>query len=112
DADDVALREREAFARDDARARREETARREAVVPEEEFDERLGRPLELFEGGRSGERGLPAPEDLKADRGRARRHLVGDQEARAERAAPVVDLGLRQVERILALDVARAHVVA
>ena len=40
--------------------------------------------------------------------GRLRR----EQNARAERAASVVDLGLRQVERIFALDVARAHIVA
>ncbi len=35
-----------------------------------------------------------------------------EQDARAQRARAVVDLGLRQVERVLALDVARRDVVA
>ena len=38
--------------------------------------------------------------------------LFGNQNARAQGAAIVVELGLRQIERILALDVAGAHVVA
>ena len=37
---------------------------------------------------------------------------LGEHDAGAERARPVVDLGLRQVQRVLALDVARRHVVA
>ena len=52
------------------------------------------------------------PEDLDPDRGRRRRDLLGDQDAGAECAALVVDLGLREIEGVLAFDVARAHVVA
>ena len=45
--------------------------------------------------------------DLLPRRGRADRH-----EARADAAAAVIHLGLRQVERVRALDAARGHVVA
>ena len=41
-----------------------------------------------------------------------RRHPIGQRDPRAQRAAGVVDLGLRQIERVFAFDIARAHVVA
>src|SRR5262249_6840474 len=41
-----------------------------------------------------------------------RRHAAGERDDWAEGAAVVVDLRLRQVERVFALDVAGAHVVA
>ena len=56
---------------------------------------------------------LPAALDLQADGDlRPGGHGVGQGDDRAEGAGAVVDLGLRQIERVLAFDVARAHVVA
>ncbi len=49
--------------------------------------------------------------DLDLDAGLAWQR-VADDEARAKRATRGVDFGLRQVERVFALDVARTHVVA
>ena len=54
----------------------------------------------------------PAARDRQLDRQVLQALDVAEQDARAERARAVVDLGLRQVERVLALDVARGHVVA
>ena len=67
----------------------------------------------LRERGRSLERDRPAATDDELDlhagklghRGHRRHH-------RPDRARTLVDLRLRQVERVLALDVARTHVVA
>ena len=50
--------------------------------------------------------------DEHLDFGRGWEHLFRDEDTGTERAAPVIDFGLRQVERVRALDVARTHVVA
>ena len=55
---------------------------------------------------------MPDAEDVELDLGGGRHGFVADEEAGAKSAATVVDLGLREVERVGAFDVAGAHVVA
>src|SRR6185312_9412512 len=40
------------------------------------------------------------------------KRLIGEQKAWSKRAGAVIDLCLRQIERVFAFDVTRAHVVA
>ena len=49
---------------------------------------------------------------LDCDLRRVRQWARGHKNSRPQRAAAVVDLGLRQIQRILAFDIARAHIVA
>jgi hypothetical protein len=49
---------------------------------------------------------------VSAMRGIGRQRFLGDQHPWTECARAVVHLRLRQIERVLAFDVARAHVVA
>src|ERR1700678_4116532 len=50
--------------------------------------------------------------NLNRDFGLPRQRAFAHQDTRAKSAAAVVDLGLRQVERVLTFDIARAHIVA
>src|SRR5437588_12242570 len=52
------------------------------------------------------------PRDAARDGEPSRRGLVGEEDRRTEAAAGPVDLRLGKVQGVLALDVARAHVVA
>src|SRR5262249_32935410 len=98
---------------DNACAGQQDDALGEAVVAAEPVDEVVERPGHLRQGGRSGEHNGAAALDRQVDGDlRQRRHGVGEGNDGAEGAGVVVDLGLRQVERVLALDVARTHVVA
>ena len=69
--------------------------------------------LDLVHADRPLEDGLAVAPDLHADVPFARLRLCGaDAHPRADGAGAVVHLGLRQVEQVFTLDVARAHVVA
>ena len=81
-------------------------------MPVQERGQLLRRALHFRQRGGAAEDGCAAAHDLQVDAGRWIGGSGADQDRRAERAAPVVDLGLRQVERIFAFDVAGAHVVA
>src|SRR5580658_1277436 len=50
--------------------------------------------------------------NLECDLSRMRQRAFTDEDAGTKRATAVVDLGLGKVERILAFDIARAHVIA
>src|ERR1051325_9005055 len=112
DADLVARLQSEIVGRDNARPRQKEAALRERVVAEEKLDERLGRALELRERRLTREDRFAGALDAQLDFGRGGEHRFGDEDRGAERAAPIIDLSLRQVERVRALDVTRTHVVA
>ena len=53
-----------------------------------------------------------AAQYLQMDRSGGGKRLRVDRDARAQRAATVIDLGLGKVQRVLALDIAGAHIVA
>src|SRR3990172_4007254 len=112
DSDLVAGLEGEVALRNDSRAGEKVASVRERVVPEEEARKLRRPPLHLRKPGLSLE-GDPSPSpDPDRDLGRGRERLFGDEEARPESAASVVDLRLRKIERVLPFDAPRAHVVA
>src|SRR5690606_35864065 len=112
DLDAVVGVQGERIRRHDARARREKRALREAVVDHEEPDELRGAALHHRERRRALERRGRVALDRETDRGVCRQRRARDQNAGPEREALIVGFRLRQVERVLAFDVARAHVVA
>src|SRR5689334_10269364 len=112
DADLVAWLQSKLVGRDDARPRQKEAALRERVVAEEKFDERFGRTLELRKRRLTREDRFAGALDAQLDLGGGGEHFFHDKNTRAERTAPVIDLGLRQVERVRAFYVTRTHVIA
>src|SRR6185437_12518239 len=112
DADEIAVCERELVAGDDAGASHEIRAVRKAAIAEEPTRKFLRVTLQLGKRRVSFECGPAAAHDLNLDRGNLWQRFVAEQDTGAKPATPVVDLGLRKVEWILALDVARAHVIA
>ena len=104
------LCEGEGVGRDDAGAGQEEAAAGKAVVAEEIFDEWADRVSFRRSGGRR--KTYLARLRISADLCGGGHGFAADEDAGAEGAAAVVDLGLREVERVFAFDVARAHVVA
>ncbi len=98
--------------RDDAGSGHEECSVRESVFAEK-VGGQIGRfALELRERGGAGKNHTAAAQDFDLDRSGGRQRIAADENARAQRATAVVDLGLRKIERIFALDIARAHIVA
>jgi hypothetical protein len=86
---------------------------REHVGPVQVTGQLAERAVQPGRRGRSGPDLSAVPADDQPDREAVRvGHLPGRADHRAQRAAAQVDLGLRQVQRVLALDRARAHVVA
>ena len=86
---------------------------RELLAAEEVADEFLEPALDLGDVDLAVEHGRAAARDGDLDgpgAGGGFGHAGGDP--RADGAGAVVDLGLREVEEVFALDVARAHVVA
>src|SRR5690606_37188444 len=112
DSNLVAVREREVVRRHDAGAGHEPRTVRKRILPIQVFREQRQRPFHLTDLGAAREDDLAPASDLHRDLRLAGRQLLGQHEAGSERGAPRIRLGLRQVERVLALDVARAHVVA
>ena len=104
--------ERKRVRRNDAGAGHEEGAVGKAVVAEQILDKSRWCALQLGERSVGGKCSRAAAHNLKTNRRRGRQRLRRDEHAGPERATAVVDLGLRQIERILSLDIARAHVVA
>ena len=77
------------------------------------FDQRLWVAFQLRQRDRARELDPAHDARISIDNlGRMRQRTCAHQNSRSERATAVVHLGLRQIERILALDVARTHVVA
>ncbi len=76
------------------------------------LDQFLRLSLHRRQRRRTLERALTSASNRQAHLGLRRERGRGDQHARPQPAAAVVHLGLGQVQRILSLDVARAHVVA
>ena len=85
---------------------------RKRVVAVEPVGERGQRALDLADGGFAGEDRGAGAAYLNCNDSGAVRQRGGDDEARAEGGALVVNFRLRQIEGIFALDVARAHVIA
>src|SRR5439155_23015843 len=112
DADNIFRLRGVRVGRHDRRAREQPRAERQAVGRIEHADELLRLAGHVGDGSRAGEDGATLPFDRQADTrardvDRPRQHGGGP-----DGAAPVVDLGLGQEQRILARDAARAHVVA
>ena len=83
------------------------------VVAAEPADQVFERAGHVIDAGAAVEDDLAAAVDHEANADlAARRHADGQRDPGAEAAALVVALGLRQIERVVPLDVARAHVVA
>src|SRR5205085_12430910 len=76
------------------------------------FDQFFRLAFHLLQGSRTRERGFAVTTDLDPDFGRCGQGLFRDQQARSQRATAVVDLGLWQIERILALDLSGTRDVA
>src|SRR6185436_14984481 len=112
DGNDVTVGQREVLPRDDARSRRQDRALRKVELHEQEVGQLVQRALDLRRPRLARERDAARARDLQGDRQIAQAIRVADVDAGADRARAVVDLRLRQVERVVALDVARRHVVA
>ncbi len=81
------------------------------VVAKEKLGEIREFAFHLCERSRAVENRCAGAVNLHFDRGVARQRFA-NHDAWAERATPAVNLGLRKVEWIFALDIARAHVIA
>src|SRR5690606_17534582 len=95
-----------------ARARHQERALGKAQLATQIARQVAERALHLRAPRLPLEHGFAAALDAQADRDVPERIFGADEDRRADRAAAIIDLRLRQVERVFALDVARRHVVA
>src|SRR5207248_3685946 len=86
-------------------------ARREQVVAAEVDDERVQPAVQHARVRRTPEQRTSLAPDLTAYGEGIRIERGGGYDEGTEGATPVVDFGLRQVERVLALDIARRQVV-
>ena len=111
DPDAVALEERDVARRDEAGPGQQDRPDGERERPAQPGGELLERPHDPLGRRLVFVDGLVAAADAHPDRER-RRRLGRRHDRRAERAGAVVHLGLREVERVLALDAPRGHVVA
>src|SRR5207249_11033456 len=112
DLDNVAGLERKAAVGDDAGTGEQESAGRKRVVATEPTDQILECAGHLLDARATIESNLAAAVNDKADADVvAGRHANGKRNPRPQTARLAVALGLRQIERIVALDVARAHVI-
>src|SRR5450755_3156771 len=105
DLDFIAARQAERIGWNDAGAGQQETAGRESVVPIEVANQVRGIALQRFKRGRTRKGALAVALYLQPDLGGCGQRRISHQNARPERAASVVNLGLRQIERILAFDI-------
>src|SRR5262249_43001210 len=113
DADGVAGLEGEVVAGDQTGAGEEEDAVREEVVPPQPLDQLREGALHLGGARRAVEYGPTPALDRESDVQRSLpRFALFEPDHGAEAAGLAVDLRLREVERVLALDVAGAHVVS
>ena len=111
--DDVSLVQCEVGGRNNAGARHQKRSVGEGVVATKPLHQVLEGAGHLTGGSLLVKHDLATPHDLQIDfdlGDRGKRRIEGDPGT--EPSALVVALGLRQVERILPFDVARAHVVA
>src|SRR5919204_1176243 len=110
--DTVAWEQGHIVRRHEAGAGEENASGRNGVVASQEVDELLGRAPHVLRRGLAGvDLAAVSVDDPKLDRER-RREVVGDQDRGPNRARAGKQLGLWQVERVLALDVPRGQVVA
>jgi competence protein ComEC len=113
DRDAVADREGERVVGHDTGAGEEDDTVRECLGPPEMIHEVGERAADAIDRRAPAEHLVSRTFDCHADRPAADRGLDRFQhDPRAERARAIVDLRLWQVEQVLALDVARTHVVA
>src|SRR5207244_6555141 len=111
DGDEVALLEADVHRLDDTGARREDGAGGNGVRAAEPVDDLRKLALELARAGGAAEDLPPAAVHAAGElQGVGIRDLVRGHDHGTEREAAVVDLRLRQVERVLALDVPGGHV--
>src|SRR5437764_2669735 len=112
DLDHVTRLEREGTIGHQGRASAQNHAIWERVLAKETLDQLRQASLDLTRAGLTIPARAVCPRDAHADAQRVRiRHGPGRRHARAERAAARVHFGLRQVQRVIAFDAARAHVV-
>src|SRR5690606_3130455 len=112
DAYHVAGLQGESLVRHDARAGEQECAAGEGQLAEQVAGQFLQTALDLRGAGIAAKHLAAAAQDRQGDRQVGHGLRLAQADGRADRAGTVVDLGLRQVQRVLALDAARGHVVA
>src|SRR5262249_37184479 len=98
--------------RDNARSCHQKASQWKAVVAIEVFRQQLRLTFEFRQRGFASEGDLFAARDSEADLRFLRQWIGSKQNAWAKRAAALIDLRLRKVERVFTLDIARAHVVS
>src|SRR5664279_3882768 len=113
DLDPVLRLQGERIRRRDAGPRQQDGSVGEYLAAKEKTGQLLEAPFHVSDRRLAGESNGPAPPDREPDAPGARGRLGSSHgDPRAERAGPVVDLGLREIQEILPLDVPRTHVVA
>jgi hypothetical protein len=106
DADAVSASQGEAGWGNDAGAGHQKAALGEGVVAVQIVDQRSRIALQFAERHLARERQASGAVNLDGDFGPRRQRAFAHQDTRAESAATVVDLGLRQIERVLTFDIA------
>ena len=105
--------QREIVGRHDTRACQQHGSVGKRLRPAEISGELLETALDIAEASFSGEYRCASSRDRAADRPLSRVGFChAEPDPRTQRARAIVDLGLRQIQQVLAFDVARAHVVA
>src|SRR6185436_17966137 len=112
DAHDVPRTQAEAVGGHDAGAGHQESSLRKTELSTEIAGQLSQAALHLRARGLALEHRFTSAANAELDRHVGERLLVTQHDGRADGAAAVVHLGLRQVERVVALDVARGDVVA
>src|SRR5580704_12454325 len=112
DANPVASSQRKLVRRHNAGSCHQKHTERKAVFEEKILCQLEDRSLELRQRCRSAENLRSLTRNLDMDWSSSRQGFARHQNARPQRATAVVDLCLWKIERVLALDVARAHIVA
>src|SRR5581483_10131117 len=112
DANQIAMSQGKIITRHNARPGHQVCAMREAVVPKKIADQLLKLALDLRQSRAAAEGRLSFPLNFKADGCALRQRLLRKQNRRPNRAASVIDFRLRQIQRVLAFNIPRAHIVS